>query len=51
MTGFFIQPVMGAKEDGAVGFCKGVGKGIGCLVCKPAAGKFTSYSVDRLPKY
>ncbi|KAI1372636.1 hypothetical protein F4677DRAFT_462800 [Hypoxylon crocopeplum] len=38
VTGFFVQPVTGAKEEGAVGFLKGFGKGLGGLVCKPAAG-------------
>ncbi|KAG9236997.1 hypothetical protein BJ875DRAFT_191226 [Amylocarpus encephaloides] len=38
LTGFVKQPFDGAKKEGAVGFFKGAGKGIGGLVCKPAAG-------------
>ncbi|KAI1409019.1 hypothetical protein F5Y13DRAFT_182267 [Hypoxylon sp. FL1857] len=38
VAGFFTQPVMGAKEDGTVGLVKGFCKGVGGLVCKPAAG-------------
>ncbi|EKG14389.1 hypothetical protein MPH_08378 [Macrophomina phaseolina MS6] len=38
ITGFFVQPVKGAKEEGAKGFVKGVVKGVGGVVCKPAAG-------------
>ncbi|ORX98731.1 hypothetical protein BCR34DRAFT_668648 [Clohesyomyces aquaticus] len=38
IEGFLVQPVKGAREQGAVGFAKGVGKGFGDLVCKPAAG-------------
>lgn len=35
---FFVQPVAGAKTGGPAGFVKGVGKGVGNLVCKPSAG-------------
>ncbi|KAF2472961.1 uncharacterized protein BDR25DRAFT_366188 [Lindgomyces ingoldianus] len=38
ISGFFIQPLQGARKDGASGFAKGFGKGIGGMVCKPAAG-------------
>jgi hypothetical protein len=38
VTGVITQPVNGAKEEGALGFLKGVGKGIGGLVLKPTAG-------------
>ncbi|EKG17365.1 hypothetical protein MPH_05432 [Macrophomina phaseolina MS6] len=39
ITGFFVQPVKGAQKEGAVGFLKGFGKGLGGIVCKPAAGE------------
>jgi hypothetical protein len=39
VTGVVTQPVNGAMEEGALGFLKGVGKGIGGLVLKPTAGK------------
>jgi hypothetical protein len=39
VTGIFVQPFKGAVEKGAVGCLKGVGKGIGGVVCKPTAGK------------
>lgn len=38
ITGFFVQPVKGAQKEGPVGFLKGFGKGLGGIVCKPAAG-------------
>lgn len=39
ITGFFVQPVKGAQKEGPVGFLKGFGKGLGGIVCKPAAGE------------
>jgi hypothetical protein len=39
VTGLFTQPVKGALDNGAAGCLKGFGKGIGGVVCKPAAGK------------
>lgn len=36
---FFVKPIQGAQKEGVIGFGKGFGKGIGNLVCKPAAGK------------
>jgi len=33
-----MQPVNGAKQGGLVGGLKGFGRGIGGVVCKPAAG-------------
>jgi hypothetical protein len=39
VTGIVTQPFHGAMEEGAVGFVKGIGKGIGGLVLKPTAGK------------
>ncbi|KAG6092470.1 hypothetical protein E4U30_005397 [Claviceps sp. LM220 group G6] len=38
ITGLVTQPIRGAGKDGASGFVKGIGKGIGGLVAKPAAG-------------
>ncbi|GAO16707.1 hypothetical protein UVI_02002530 [Ustilaginoidea virens] len=38
ITGLVMQPMKGAEKGGAGGFVKGVGKGIGGLVAKPAAG-------------
>lgn len=42
ITGLFTQPVRGAMNGGLVGGVTGLGKGIGGIVCKPAAGKFSS---------
>jgi hypothetical protein len=39
VTGVLTQPFQGAKEERAVGFVKGVGKGIGGLVLKPTSGE------------
>ena len=39
LTGFVTQPINGAKKEGGVGLLKGMGKGIGGLVFKPAAGE------------
>ncbi|PFH62255.1 hypothetical protein XA68_14386 [Ophiocordyceps unilateralis] len=36
-TGLVTQPVYGAKTDGALGFFKGMGKGLGGLVLKPVS--------------
>ncbi len=33
-----MQPIKGAQDEGVVGFLKGVGKGVGGVVLKPAAG-------------
>lgn len=38
ITGLVTQPLSGAKKEGAAGFLKGVGKGFGGIVFKPAAG-------------
>ncbi|KAL1645984.1 hypothetical protein SLS58_003404 [Diplodia intermedia] len=47
ITGLFVQPVKGAQKEGPVGFLKGFGKGLGGIVCKPAAGKsFSSFLSD-----
>ncbi|KAK4903055.1 hypothetical protein LTR28_001180, partial [Elasticomyces elasticus] len=37
ITGLVTQPIEGAKKEGAAGFLKGFGKGIGGLVLKPGA--------------
>jgi hypothetical protein len=42
LSGFVMQPVTGAKETGVSGFAKGMGKGIGGLICKPCAGMYPS---------
>lgn len=39
ITGLVTQPIRGAGKDGASGFVKGIGKGIGGLIAKPAAGR------------
>jgi hypothetical protein len=38
LTGLVIQPYNGARKEGAVGFLKGFGKGLGGAVFKPSAG-------------
>jgi hypothetical protein len=44
------QPFIGVKKEGFAGLLKGVGKGLGGLVLKPAAGNwfnpFKSLSAD-----
>lgn len=39
ISGLVTQPIRGAQKEGAMGFLKGFGKGIGGVVFKPAAGK------------
>lgn len=39
VSGLVTQPYKGAQKQGGQGFIKGVGKGIGGLILKPAAGK------------
>jgi hypothetical protein len=39
ISGLATHPISGAKEDGAAGAIKGIAKGIGGLVVKPAAGQ------------
>lgn len=39
ISGLVTQPLRGAEKEGAGGLVKGVGKGIGGLLTKPAAGK------------
>ncbi|KAG5914012.1 hypothetical protein E4U61_006198 [Claviceps capensis] len=38
ITGLVTQPIRGVGKEGASGFVKGIGKGIGGLIAKPAAG-------------
>ncbi|KAG6108678.1 hypothetical protein E4U13_006331 [Claviceps humidiphila] len=38
ISGLVTHPIRGAEKEGAGGFVKGVGKGIGGLIAKPAAG-------------
>lgn len=38
LTGLVTQPYDGARKEGAVGFLKGFGKGLGGVVFKPSAG-------------
>lgn len=40
VSGLFTQPARGAQKEGGAGFIKGIGKGIGGLVLKPAAAGF-----------
>lgn len=52
VTGIVTQPVHGFEQDGTVGLVKGVGRGVGGLVCKSVAGTlgFPSYSLKGLAK-
>ncbi|KAK3670603.1 hypothetical protein LTR78_009571 [Recurvomyces mirabilis] len=38
VTGMVTQPWQGAKKEGALGFAKGVGRGVGGIIAKPGAG-------------
>ncbi|TVY43744.1 putative vacuolar protein sorting-associated protein [Lachnellula occidentalis] len=38
ISGLVTQPMKGAQQEGALGFLKGFGKGLGGAVCKPVAG-------------
>jgi len=40
LTSVITQPVKGAQNDGAVGFFKGLGKGIVGTVTKPVTGRW-----------
>ena len=40
ITGLVTQPMRGAKKEGAAGFVKGIGKGIGGIALKPGAAFF-----------
>ncbi|EWC48658.1 hypothetical protein DRE_01880 [Drechslerella stenobrocha 248] len=37
ISGFVTQPVKGAREEGQLGFLKGIGRGVGGLILKPGA--------------
>jgi hypothetical protein len=41
MTDIVTKPMKGAKEEGALGFFKGVGKGSLNMVAKPGSGRST----------
>lgn len=45
ISGLLTQPMRGAQKEGAAGLIKGVGKGIGGLIAKPAAGERSKKSV------
>jgi hypothetical protein len=46
ITGLVTQPMRGAEKEGAAGLIKGIGKGIGGLILKPGAGRYSpNYSV------
>ena len=48
VTGVFLKPIAGARDEGVEGFFKGVGKGVVGLVTRPASGviDFASGSFD-----
>ncbi|KAI4844738.1 UDP-Glycosyltransferase/glycogen phosphorylase [Aureobasidium sp. EXF-8846] len=52
VTGVFTQPIHGFEANGAIGLVKGVGRGVGGLVCKSVAGTlgFPSYGLKGLAK-
>ncbi|KAF2155263.1 glycosyltransferase family 1 protein [Myriangium duriaei CBS 260.36] len=43
ITGLVTQPIVGAKKEGAAGFIKGIGKGIGGVILKPPGGAIALY--------
>lgn len=43
VSGLVTQPLQGAREQGASGFFKGFGKGIGGIVLKGGAGIFSCF--------
>jgi len=47
ITGLVTQPMNGAKKGGVGGFFAGMGKGLGGVVCKPAAGKFIDFKISK----
>jgi hypothetical protein len=49
ITGIFTQPVRGAMQNGIAGGIKGFGKGIGGVVCKPAAGMIAPFEAKLTP--
>uniref|UniRef100_T1J4H6 Vacuolar protein sorting-associated protein 13 n=1 Tax=Strigamia maritima TaxID=126957 RepID=T1J4H6_STRMM len=52
VTGVFVKPITGAKEEGVEGFFKGVGKGVVGLVTRPTAGviDFASGTLDSVKR-
>lgn len=52
VTGLVTQPYRGARKEGVVGFLKGIGKGVGGLVCKTSAAVFglPGYTLKGLEK-
>lgn len=38
VTGIFTQPIKGAKQEGALGVLKGIGRGVAGVVTKPVIG-------------
>jgi vacuolar protein sorting-associated protein 13A/C len=52
VTGVVTKPVSGAKEGGASGFMKGLGKGFLGLVTRPTGGivDFASTSLDLIKR-
>jgi UDP:flavonoid glycosyltransferase YjiC (YdhE family) len=52
VTGLITQPLKGAQKEGAGGFLKGVGKGIGGIIFKPGAALFgiAGYSMKGVHK-
>jgi vacuolar protein sorting-associated protein 13A/C len=52
LKGVVTKPVAGAKQDGASGFFKGLGKGFIGLVTRPTGGivDFTSNSLDLIKR-
>jgi len=48
ITGVITQPLEGAKNDGTLGFLKGLGKGSMGLVAKPGSGMLTMYFLNPL---
>ncbi|KRX90575.1 Vacuolar protein sorting-associated protein 13A [Trichinella pseudospiralis] len=52
VTGVFTKPIEGAREEGALGFAKGLGKGLIGAVTRPITGvvDFASASLEALKK-
>lgn len=48
ISGLVTQPIKGAKEEGASGFIKGFGKGIGGIVFKSGAGTLSSLLFEEI---
>lgn len=48
VSGLVTQPYKGAQKEGGQGFIKGVGKGLGGLILKPAAGKWIYTGQDAI---